>query len=222
MARTARKKTTADDVYNARKRFARSATRNLQRAQESTGATAARYKQLAREDLKQAIETYDKDQKKPRYMKEIREAARELNVDINDRIALNQELTTETKSRVITRSLNTLEKNLRDENIRRDRNARAILSNDELGSRIFGGLVDIWKDKATVWNEEQGRYTVDNELIEPILLEYFKVDTIADVLDALENAIGSQLYEISEDSGNFYENVKILLQTKVIENTLVQ
>lgn len=219
---TARAKTASDDVYNARKRFSRSALRNIDKAEKSSGATAAKYRRLAEEDLRQAIATYDTASKKPNYLREIREAASSLGVDIGGEIATLPSYTPKERRQRVERSFDTLEGRLQDTEVRRDRQARALLNNEEIGSRILGGLVDVWKKKATVWDEESKRYKVDNSKIEGILIDYFGVGSLADVLDKLEESIGSKLYDVTEERANIYETVKLLIQTKVIENTLVQ
>lgn len=214
----ARAKKASDDVYNARKRYWRSAERNLKRAEQSTGANAAKYRRLAEQELKSALSTYEQG-KKVKYSKNIVQLAEKLNVDLS---APMQQLDTKTRTRVIERSFETLETRLRSPEVRRDRQARAILNNSEIGSRILGGLVEVWRDKATVWDESKQKWKVDNELIYDVLTEYFQVDTIADVLDKLQEQFGAKLYDVSDERANIYEVVKLMIQSKVADNTLVQ
>lgn len=225
MARTpksARSKTASDDVYNARKRYARSGLRNLQRAEGATGATATKFKRLAEQDLKAALSTYDvQSSKKQNYLKEIRQLSQGLNLNLSQELQQTARVEGKQKTRAIRRSFDTLESRMRDPEVRRERQARAILSNDEIGSRILGGLVDVWKDQATV-TDEFGRSKVDTSKIMPALLNYFKVDSVADMLDKLQESIGAQLYDVTEERANIYEVVKLLIQTKVADNTLVQ
>lgn len=164
MARTpksARAKTVSDDVYNARKRFGRSGLRNLKKAQEATGATAAKYRRLAEQDLKAALSTYDATSgKKQNYLKEIRQLSEGLSLNLTQQLEQTRRAEGIQKTRVVERSFETLETRLQNPDVRREKQARAILSNDEIGSRILGGLVDVWKDKATVV-DEFGRTKVD-------------------------------------------------------------
>lgn len=223
MARTpksARAKAVADDVYNARKRFARSGLRNLEKAQSTTGATAAKYRRLAEQDLKAAISTYD-PKKQQNYMKEIRQLTEGLNLNLTHQLEQTRRAEGIQKTRVVERSFETLETRLQNPDVRREKQARAILANDEIGSCILGGLVDVWKDKATVV-DEFGRTKVDQSKIMPALLDYFKVDTVADMLDKLQESIGAKLYDVSDERANIYEVVKLLIQSKVADNTLVQ
>lgn len=213
----ARDKKASDDVYNARKRYWRSAERNLKRAEQATGASAAKFKRLAEQDLKAALSTYDTS-KRVNYSKPIQRLAEQLSVDLS---APARKLDTEQKARVVKRSFETLETRLQDPEVRRERQARAILNNDEIGSRILGGLVDVWRDKATTY-DEFGRPKIDQSKIIPTLLDYFKVDTLADMLDKLQESIGARLYDVSEERANIYEVVKLTIQSKVADNTLVQ
>lgn len=220
--KSARARTVSDDVYNARKRFGRSGLRNLKKAQESTGATAAKYRCLAEQDLKAALSTYDtKSGKKQNYLKEIRQLSEGLSLNLTQQLEQTKRAEGRQKTRVVERSFETLESRLQSPEVRREKQARAILSNDEIGSRILGGLVDVWKDKATVV-DEFGRAKVDTSKIMPALLEYFKVDTVADMLDKLQESIGEKLYDMSDDQANIYEIVKLQIQSKVADNTLVQ
>ena len=222
MAKSTRAKTASDDVYNARKRFGRSGLRNLQKAQESTGATAAKYRRLAEQDLKAALSTYDATSgKKQNYLKEIRQLSQGLNLNLTQQLEQTKRVEGEQKTRVIQRSYETLETRLQDPEIRREKQARAILSNDEIGSRILGGLVDVWRDKATVI-DEFGRVKVDQSKIMPALLDYFKVNKVADMLDKIQESIGASLYDVTDERANIYEVIKLQIQSKVADNTLVQ
>ena len=108
---------------------------------------------------------------------------------------------------------------MKDPAIRREREARAILNNSKIGSRIMGGLVDVWRDAATTI-DDFGNLSIDNSKILPSLFDYFEVDNVADLLDTVEQIVGDKLYN-DEDSENMYEAVKMLLQTKVADNALV-
>lgn len=224
MSRTpkrAREKTAADDIYNARKRYWRSAERNLKRAEQTSGASAAKFRRQAEQELKQALSTYDTS-KKINVSAPIKRLAQSLNIDVSYELTSARQLSEKEKRQTINRSFNTLESRLQNPEIRRDRQARTILNNPAIGSRILGGLVDVWRDKALVWSDKQNKYVVDNEKIYGILTEYFGVETIADVLDKLEETMGERLYRVDGDNETIYETVKLLIQTKVADNTLVQ
>lgn len=201
-----------DATYNARRRYSRAAIRNLERAEQSSGATAARYRQLAKTNYEAAIALYG-DKLPSRRSERMQRLEDEFDFDAELRNRPN-------KDRLIERSMNTLETSLNDVNTRREQEARALLNDSTIGSRILGGLVDVWRDKALV-TDEKGLEKIDNKKIVPALLDYFKVDSLADVIAKLEDAIGEDLYSLKGDAENIYEHVKILIQTKVITGELI-
>ena len=203
----------ADKTYNARRRFARAAVRNLDKAEKASGATAARYRQLARSNYESALALYG--EKMPaRKSKELRRLESEFGFDIEQIDSDNREV-------YIAKSYSTLESSLADVNIRREEEARTLLNDSVIGPRILGGLVDVWKDAATV-TDDSGLSKVDNKKRVPALLDYFKVNSLADMIDKLEESIGSSLYDLKGNAENIYEYVKILIQTKVVSNELVE
>lgn len=206
----------SDDTYNARRRFARAAERNLTKARESSGATAQRYRQLARQSFESALELYDpKSRRKPsRIMTQL---ADELGLDVE---RARSEAGRANRLDLLERSFGTLETNLTDAQFRREQEARALLNDGRIGPRILGGLVDVWREAATVI-DENGMASIDNSKILPTLFDYFKVNNLADMVSKLEDSIGSKLYEMKGDADTIYEHVKVLIQTKVLENTLV-
>lgn len=214
MATSRKRNTQTDNIYNARRRYARAAVRNLEKAESASGATAARYRQLAKTNYDAAVALYG-DKMPTRKSAEIRRLENEFGFDAERIGRANVE-------RSIANSKRTLETNLNDAEIRREAEARALLSDSEIGSRILGGLVDVWRDKAKVVDAETGLERIDNKKIVPALLDYFGVGSLADVIEKLEETIGSKLYELKGGDENIYENIKIAIQTKVIEGTLVQ
>lgn len=209
----------ADSAWNARRRYFRAAERNLKKAEQSSGATAAKYKELARQQTEAAIQTFsEKNIKSGIRNKNLNRLVNELNINVDDAF---KNVGGGKKAEVIKRSETQLESVLGSDDFRRESEARALLNNDAIGSRILGGLVDIWKDDATVTGEN-GVSKIDNTKILPSLFKYFKVDNLADMLDKLEQSIGEELYKMPSDSENFYEYIKVLIQTKVLEGTLVQ
>ena len=213
-ARAAKK---GDIATKARKRYYRSAERNLKKAEQSSGATAARYRQLARQDFEDALSTYDKATKQ-KFSKPIQRLADQFGYDLEkgrDKFATSGK----ERLRKISESRSVMETQQQDVDIRREREARALLSNDMIGSRILGGLVDVWREAATVV-DASGKVKIDTSKILPTLFDYFNVDNVADMLDKIEDQIGSRLYEDVADM-QMYETVKILIQTRVADNALV-
>ena len=208
-----------DIATNARKRYYRSAERNLKKARESTGATAKRYRALARQDFEDALSTYDSGTTQ-RYSKPIQRLASEFGYDLEGTRKDRNTGASQRRREAIARSEQVKESALKDPAIRREREARSILNNDKIGSRIMGGLIDIWRDASTVLDMETGMLKVDNSRILPVLFDYFDVDNVADMMDKIEETIGDKLYS-DLDSDETYEVVKMLLQTRVAENSLV-
>lgn len=202
----------ADEVYNARRRYTRSAERYLDKAEASSGATAGRYRQLAKTNYQSAVALYgDNPSRKSAGIKRL-----------EAEFGFYEEKTSSRKlDDYVSQSYFQLESNLNDESVRREQEARALLNDDTIGSRILGGLVDIWKDNATV-TDDNGMTRVDNKKIVPALLDYFKVDSLADMIAKLEESIGSSLYDLKGNLEDVYEYVRIVIAEKVRDNTLVQ
>ena len=207
-----------DVTYNARRRYTRAAERNLKKAEQSTGATSARYRHMATEELKRAVATYDKGTTQ-KMSSSITNLASQLGVDIEqirDNLkSLSDDRAKSVQSKLVESSKSHLESNLRDYEERRQKEARAILSNDEIGSRILGGTVNIWRDAATV----NGK--VDKKKILPALYKHFGVDNLADLLSKVEDLIGDTLYA-DPDSEVMYETVKLTIQRAVKDNSVVE
>ena len=220
--KAAKRKTGAkagDNAYNARRRYQRSAQRNLKAAEESTGATAARYRQLARQDLDNALATYDQSTTQ-NFNREITGIANELGVDLQQQRrrmqAMKQGSAQKLRESAISeeKSASRLVSTIEDDESRRQAEAREII-NSKIGHRIIGGLVDVWKDDASFSTDEG--LEVDNRKILPALFDYFNVDNLADMLEKVEEIIGDKLYG-DEDNEEMYEAVKILLQKHVVSN----
>lgn len=213
MARPRKEK--SDTGYNARRRYYRSAERNLKKAEKASGANAARYRALARQDLEDALSTYDSDAPKQKISKPIRDIAAKLGIDIEAQRGVFITATEKERARAVERSEYALEEVLSNEKIRREREAYQLLNNPLIGRRIIGGFVDIWRDEFT---GESGKF--DKSKIIPVLFDYFKVNSLADLLEKIEKAIGEDLYKITGDAEVMYETVKILIQTKVADNAI--
>lgn len=224
MPRARRK--TGDDATNARKRYYRSAERYLKRAEQATGATAARYRQLARQDLDNALNTYSKGTTQ-KFSKPIQKLANDLGVSLDQERqkikARSDEYAEKTRKAAIdlkagSASAKRLAGAVDDAEVLRQSEARAII-NSPVGHRILGGLVDVWEEEATI-EDETGQLTVDQSKILPALFDYFNVDNLADMLEKVEEIIGDKLYA-DEDDDMMYEAVKIMLQTHVATDNSV-
>lgn len=193
MPRLPRKRKKGDESWNARRRYQRSAERYLKKAENSSGVMADRYRELARGDLKRALDTYEKEPKAGG----IKRLMNRLGVSKPESAA-----TPERRRQLIEDSKTALESSRTDPNVRREREARSIL-NSKIGKRIYGGLVDVWRDKA---GEGEG---FDRNAIEDAILEHFGVESMADVIEILEQEIN--LYADPEKEEK-YDDVRLMVE----------
>lgn len=220
-----KRKPTGDDATNARKRFYRRAESYLKQAESAVGATAARFRELARLNLEDALKTYSKRTTQA-FSKPIQRIANALGVDLTEERRKTQARSDEAAENIRKASIELGEKSksyraLRSksdiETLREDE-ARAIL-NSPIGKRIIGGTEMIWREAATVETDEG--YKIDKEKILPALYEWFNVDNLADLLTAVENVVQDRLYA-DDSSDMMYEAVKILLANHIAsDNRLV-
>lgn len=200
-----RKKRQSDDVYNARRRFRRQAQRYLAKADNSGGLERARYEALARNATMNAIRTYGSGQKVQGQVKELADR-----LDITERSfelrafarGFNQSgVNAKQVSDLVQKSFSALSGKGRS----RDDMARDILSAGNIGSRFYGGLVQIWGV-----DEESRKHP--NKAI----LDYFTgANDMLDVLEELEDA-GIDLYapDVNDD---VYKSVQLKLQRFILQ-----
>lgn len=195
----------SDDIYNARRRYRRQAERFQAKARESTGITRARYEAQARNSIMNAMMTYQGGKARGR----VATIASELGVTQESLVVRaglrgaqagrSQRLSESQVSRLVQKSMSALAgKGEPDE----DRMAREILSVDNIGSRFYGGLIDVWGT-----DEESRRHP--NQAI----LEYFGADNLMQVLEELEDA-GIDIYtpNLNDDQ---YKSVQLKIQEYV-------
>lgn len=228
-ARAARARKAGDVSTNARKRYYRASERYLKKAEESSGSTATRYRQLAKQNFDDALATYDPANTQ-KYSKPIQRLAAEFGYDLDKRRELptdsasaEREITRRKlrQSQAIGESERVKESFLADDDKRRQREAQTLFRSSEIGRRIIGGYVDVWRDEATVIDEITGERKVDTRLIFKALYKYFGVDNLADLVEKVENEVGETLYRMGDDD-EIYEVVKLQIQNKVIDNTLYE
>lgn len=212
----ARKHKASDSTYNARRRERRAAERYLKRSQEATGATAERYRELARSHFENAMSTYDPSQQQT-FSGPMKRLATEFGRDITKERRDYQSADEKQREQIIRRaekkqksaeqrSYSSLESNMDDEQVRREEEAKAIMGSP-VGSRIMGGLVDVW-----------GEYAGDKEAMTSAIFDYFGVSSWADVVDKIEEQVGAELYKI-EEADSIYEIVVDTIQIAVKENS---
>lgn len=199
-ATRARKK--SDDTYNARRRFTREAERYMKKADTVTGAAKSRYERLAEKSMTQAAALY---KGKPKGRNKLSEMGKKIGVDPFDKAkafaagykAGKQSVT----GKLIARSYERLEKNKQQT---RDEMAKDILATDNIGSRFYGGLSEIWTQ------DEESRQHPDTAIT-----EFFGVDSIADVLEQLEEA-GIDIYAADENNSN-YKSIQLKIQELIMK-----
>ena len=222
-------KDVGDTAYNARRRYYRAAERYLKNAASAVGATAARYRELARQKLNDALKTYDKGTTQA-FAKPIQKIANALGIDLTEERrktqAQSKKANEEIRKSAIelgkgSRSYQALEGARRStaSQILREDEARAIL-NSPIGQRIIGGTVEIWEEGARVAAENEKGYKIDKEKILPQLFAYFNVDNVADLLDEIEQITGDLLYSHA-DTDAIYEAAKLTIQNKIAADNSV-
>lgn len=218
-----------DKATVARKRYYRAAERYLKQAENMTGATAARYRQLAKTELDNALKTYDPTTTQ-KFAKPIQKIANDLGVSLEDERRKMKDMGRGMREKMResaieigegSKSAKSLAGAFEDVDVRSEAEARAII-NSPIGSRIIGGTVDIWKDAATVTRDVDGKLIdeIDKTKIIPALMKYYNADTLSELIETIENEIGESLYA-DADSEAMYEAVKISLQARIISDNML-
>lgn len=223
------KRPTGDTAYNARRRYYRAAERYLKSAASAVGATAARYRELARQKLNDALKTYDKGTTQA-FSKPIQKIANVLGIDLTEerreiKMRSKKENDEIRKGAIAlgegSRSYQALESVRKSTTAQtlREEEARAIL-NSTIGHRIIGGTVEVWEEGARVPADNEKGYKIDKEKILPQLFAYFNVDNVADLLDEIEQITGDLLYSHG-DRDAIYEAAKLTIQNKIASDNSV-
>ena len=104
-----------------------------------------------------------------------------------------------------------------------EKQAQFIINKTNVGSRIIGSTVEIWKEPATEYNE-YGYGKVNQDKIIPALFEYFNVNSYQELLEIFEKNIGDKIYQSSDTStGDFSASdpVRLLIQSKMADGSFV-
>ena len=188
----ARARKRGDSNWNAIRRYARQSERYLKQASTMQGVEKSRTEALARSSLERAISTYS-DPSKAENNSLIRNLSQRLNPQKPTRSGGKGR-----QEQLKAESFAALESSRDDEEMRRELEAEEILSTD-IGNRVYGALVDVWKDSP---------YIDRNEAI----MEHFGADSMADVLQAIEDA-GIDLYADPE-SLERYEEIRTAISER--------
>lgn len=201
----ARAKRESDNVYNARRRYRRQAERYLAKAEKASGIEKARYEAQARDATMKAAQLYTKGQKPQGQIKALMERQ---GIDNGMLMARGHKSGGLGRSveRLVDQSLNAL---VGSKPETRDQMARDILSTGNVGSRFYGGLVQIWDE-----TEESRKHP--NRAI----LEFFGAESIMDVLEELE-AQGIDLYTPDEND-DVYKSVQLKLQQYILKTRRIR
>lgn len=186
MARAGKK---SDSSYNARRRFVRLAERMVKKAKSTTGRVAERFKNQARAAIEKAAQLYERKADIKRSNGFI-SLADELGVNLDEYMTLGEQ--NKRREQLKQESLDatttvidasTGKRRMRSARERRDVEARAIL-NSPIGSRIYGGLVDVWAQPT--FKDGELVYRKGREEINRAIMDYFGVDSMMDVIELLE------------------------------------
>ena len=205
----ARAKRESDNVYNARRRYRRQAERYLAKAEKASGIRKARYEAQARDATMKAAQLYTKGQKPQGQIKALMERQ---GIDRGTIAAVSAARGYKSGGigrsvgRLVDQSLNAL---VGSKPETRDQMARDILSTGNIGSRFYGGLVQVWDG-----TEESRRHP--NRAI----LEFFGAESIMDVLEELE-AQGIDLYTPDEND-DVYKSVQLKLQQYILKTRRIR
>lgn len=205
----ARAKRQSDDVYNARRRYRRQAERYLAMAEKASGLEGARYQAQARNATIKAAQTYAGGQKPQGQVKALMERQ---GIGMGTIAAVSAAKgyksggIGDSVKRLVDQSLSALVGKGRKT---RDQMARDILSTGNVGSRFYGGLVQVWDE-----TEESRQHP--NRAI----LEFFGAESIMDVLEELE-AQGIDLYTPDEND-DVYKSAQLKLQQYILKTRRIR
>ena len=142
-AKASRAVKTADEVYNARRRYVRKAERYLKQAEQSYGAVHERYMFLAKNEAERALSTYDKEPNFQKLSKGLQKVALETGAQFSEPANDYQ------REQLKERSKLTLEtKQNRQEHMEKRIMASTI------GSRIIASLESVWSQYDSVKDAE--------------------------------------------------------------------
>ena len=181
----------SDEVYNARRRYARKAQRYLKQADQSYGAARERYMSLAKQETEKALSTYYKE---PRFQ-DMSKALREAQARTNARFV--EPANDARRAELVSKSKTSLESNITQ---RREYEGRKIMSSS-IGSRIIGALEPLWREYASI--DESGKTKIDWSLAAPAIFDYMSevtgkpINDWLGVIEAFEAnpEIGGDLYK---------------------------
>ena len=213
------KRPTGDKATNARKRYYRASERYLKQSETMSGAAKERYRALAKIQFEKALSTYSSNTKQ-RFSKPMQRLADEFSIDLESRRDMFMKTDSAKRLDAISESRSRKSKStfLQDDEERKEFEAEQIF-NTNVGSRIIGGLEDVWRDEA-VSVDEDGNASYDRGKIFKAIKDFFKVDNLWQVLEKIEKPLGELLYAVG--ARDIYEMIKLTIANKLADNTLVE
>lgn len=205
-------RTRSDEVYNARRRFRRQAEKYLEKAEGATGVQKERYMAQARAATEKAVSTYEPGKKPQGAVKKLVER-----LDMGG-IAQRQPVRAESENQGMKAARQREQDKLISESYTalqgtgqptREQMARDILSTGNIGSRFYGGLVQIW-DQTPESRRHPNR----------AILEFFSAETIMDVLEELEER-GIDLYA-PDTNEDVYKSAQLQLQNYILQTRRIR
>ena len=170
MAR-ARKK--GDDLYNARRRLKRRAQRlEKAAATESDAAVKARLEAETSSLYEEAAAGYIVDRDRQRFVNSKGLQGYKVTAD---------QWSAQKRQAYISESKRQLEGSMQNDDQRRYRTAKTLMKSP-VGRRIYAATVDVWRD-----------YEYSDR--DSAIMDFFGVDSMADVIDMFEEELGEDLYE---------------------------
>lgn len=214
------KRPTGDKATNARKRYYRASERYLKQSESMSGAAKERYRALAKTEFEKALSTYSSNTKQ-RFSKPMQRLADEFSIGLESRRDMFTQTDSARRLDAIseTRSRKSKASFLQDDEDRKEFEAEQIFKTN-VGSRIIGGLEDVWRDEAVSF-DETGVSHFDRSKIFQAIKDFFNVDKLYQVLEKIEEKLGKLLYAIGGDY-EIYETVKLTIANKLADNTLVE
>lgn len=180
----ARRKRQSDENYNARRRYRRAAERAMKQAGKAKGVAKSRFEALARENIRKAESTYSK---RPGKGAQVTEKMRNM-------IGRDFQPTLQERARALQGSKEAL---AGAQNAQRM--AQELLRTENIRSRFYGGLVEIWRDSS---DRNQAIY------------EFFGTDDMSMIMAYVET-IAPGIYDRADEDSEKYEDVKLKLQRYV-------
>lgn len=173
----------SDDVYNARRRYYRQAARYEKQATKAgTAIEAGRLRKLGARSLEKAIATYE-DPTKAKLSRPIQELSKSLQPrkPLKQPSATYQKKLIDDSEKATVKGMSAYE--------RREAESEDILTG-QIGRRVYGAFVDIWKDADMDRNEA--------------ILKHFGAASMMDVIEAIEDA-GIDIYADPESEIKYDE-----------------